>query len=79
LIPFRLPLYDSKLLGKWLKTLKINNLTPPSKYFDICSKHFREDDYRKTSSGVMIDTLHDSVPSISPDCLKRRRHFLKNK
>ncbi|XP_022169522.1 uncharacterized protein LOC111033187 isoform X2 [Myzus persicae] len=63
----RLPLHDKELHKKWLKALKIDDWTP-TKYYNVCSDHFKEDDYKKSPSGdILTDLLSNAVPSIFED------------
>lgn len=69
---FRLPLHSPELLEKWLKALRIDNWTP-TKYFNVCSRHFREDNYRKSLTGVSLTNLHYTIPSVFQDKAKHKK------
>lgn len=60
-------MHDKELLEKWLKALKIDDWTP-TKYYNICSGHFKEDDYKKSPSGdLLTDLICTAVPSFLAD------------
>ncbi|XP_060874361.1 uncharacterized protein LOC132948083 isoform X1 [Metopolophium dirhodum] len=71
----RLPLHDKELLKKWLKALKIDNCTP-TKYYNVCSEHFTENDYKKQPTGVKLaELLCSAVPSIFSDSSNSKQNL----
>lgn len=72
-------MHNPELLTKWLKALRIDNSTP-TKYFNVCSRHFGEDNSRKSLTGVSLtNLLYNVVPSLFQDKTKREKSFFDDK